>query len=155
MRRRKLLVVLAGLGVVCGALGVYVYRPWEAHYRGRPTSWWAWEVCRWVVYERTDGKRGITNPSPITPSDLLRDWLSGAPQRDTVFFGSPLMQGDPAAVSVLVELSRHLEKTARWFAVTALGKTGRVSEPAARGYRRPGGPRPGRATCGSAGTPAA
>jgi len=44
--RRGRAAVAAGLAALLLALvWCYEYRPWEARYRGRPTSWWAAWVC--------------------------------------------------------------------------------------------------------------
>jgi hypothetical protein len=50
--RRGRVLLAGGVAALAAALAVDWYRPWEAHYLGRPTSWWAWAFgityLRWV-----------------------------------------------------------------------------------------------------------
>src|SRR2546421_7646860 len=92
--RRGRAAVAVGLAALL-ASGVYEYRPWEAHYRGRPTSWWAAWVCDPEFRE------------PRPPAEKLwqevRARVKGyRPTTTTVV--SPLPPGDATAVPVLVEL---------------------------------------------------
>jgi hypothetical protein len=98
------------------------YRPWEAHYKGRPTSWWS-EQVRCLPLE------GLSIPE-LPPPPLAKDWLERAMEYCGIRpFGSDepradeVLRGDPAAVPVLIELLRSDDPRARVWAAEALAKT--------------------------------
>src|SRR5262245_37046630 len=100
--RRGRVAVVRGLVGARLALYWYVfeYRPWEAHYLGRPTSWWAREYDE--PYCPLPGRVGALG--------LLEEWLGRVGIR---LPGGPvdtrLLEGDPEAVPVLTELLRRPE----------------------------------------------
>jgi hypothetical protein len=89
-----LAAVLLAFGVDRGLDWYRWHRPGEAHFRGRPTSWWEWQHTRWQ------------NPP------AWRAWLEsvGAPYfADPLSPAEELAAGDPAAAPVLAELLKRPE----------------------------------------------
>jgi hypothetical protein len=106
--------LLAGLAAaVAAGVGcwVYSYRPWEAHYRGRPTSWWARELV--TAYEKERAlkdsliKQGPNAVAP--PPQWWNEWLKlvGIQKELTGEELEAFLDPDPDAIPVLVELLRH------------------------------------------------
>jgi hypothetical protein len=119
---------LALAGGLLAALAAYwygfEYRPWEDHFRGRPTSWWDRELAReWDGPTRPEGqpgwrerlaRYGLATPAPGSPARALR-------------------AGDPAAAPVLAGLLESQDRRTRGLAVeelTALGEAARPAVPA-------------------------
>jgi hypothetical protein len=110
--RRRTRIALAVLSVAALAtLAVFTYRPWEARYRGRPTSWWARKVSDLSADARPAWKQWLAS-ARIDPDPTDDD-------------GWGLVYGDSAAVPVLLELLRRPEVELRVLAVYGLGATGR------------------------------
>src|SRR4051812_41970013 len=107
--RASLAAGLAGLVALGAYLVLDEYRPWEQpRYRGRPGSWWA-EEYEGVIWAHDYAAPWMT---PFLRSPAWSDeWLGrvGIRLPDRPLDGR-LLQGDPGAVPVLVELlrSRHI-----------------------------------------------
>jgi hypothetical protein len=98
---------------------VFEYRPWEAHYRGRPTSWWAEEIARASPWD------GYVDHPP---------WLSWVgqfglplPERHRPWFA--LAEGEADAVPVLAELLAR-DPRKHGLAIVYLGHLGAKARPA-------------------------
>jgi hypothetical protein len=85
--------------------------PGEAHYIGRPTSWWAGEILHW---DKVIGRYSIRAPRP---DERLAPAGEG---------GLMLLLGDPRAIPVLTELLEDLEPAVRSFAGIGLERYGRL-----------------------------
>jgi hypothetical protein len=101
---------LAALLALAGYGYVFEYRPWEAHYRLRPTSWWAGEISCWV--DVSDSAFPPSYFAPLTPWEQwqLRLGVSSDEHSHRRF---RLLQGDPEAVPVLAELLRWPDPVVR------------------------------------------
>jgi hypothetical protein len=106
--------LLAGLAAAVAAGVVWwvlSYRPWEAHYRGRPTSWWARELV--AVYEKERAlKDSLIEQGPnavAPPPQWWNEWLKlvGIQTELTGDDWELLLSSDPDAIPVLLELLRH------------------------------------------------
>jgi hypothetical protein len=93
--RRARVALAGGLAAFLLALPVDWCRPWEAHYQGRPTSWWDREL----TWER-EGR--------LADQPFWRGWLGklGLPVPKQVSAEAVLEAGDPDAIPVLLELLR-------------------------------------------------
>src|SRR5262249_27785148 len=123
-RSRRGRTALAGGLVAALAFAVWCdwYRPWEAHYLGRPTSWWDREAREWLNSAASAGPVALwVRRRPDTP--LWREWLgrvTGRPADTAINVDlreeMPLLRGDPAAVPVLAELLRDPDLKCRLIA---------------------------------------
>src|SRR5262249_21345135 len=128
--RRGRLALAGGLAVVVLALArCYEYRPWEAHYQGRPTSWWARDVPRWVDTSDYFSARLPDSCAPPLPWEKWQLRL-GLLRREQYHEKFQLLRGDPAAVPVLVELLRWPDLVVRERAAVGLGDAGAGARPA-------------------------
>jgi hypothetical protein len=131
--RRSRALLAGGAAALAAALAVDWYRPWEAHYLGRSTSWWAAEYRGHGWYYTHPGPGEVHGEFGLS---LARDpawwqeWLArvgaGRPLHNP---DERLLRGDPAAVPVLVELARRPQAEVRITAARGLAHVG----PAARG----------------------
>jgi hypothetical protein len=116
-------VALAG-GLLAALLGgywyVFEYRPWEAHYRGRPTSWWAEEVERASPWDGT-----VDHPPWLS-------WLGefGLPLPERHRPWSALADGEADAVPVLAELVARNPSKHFLFSFVYLARLGAKARPA-------------------------
>src|SRR4051794_12911549 len=117
--RRRRVALAGGLAAVLLALAWYVfeYRPWEAHYLGRPTSWWAAWVCD------PEGRK------PRPPWENVRDELlarMGVPPPPGLWAMPDLLRNgrDPEAIPVLIELLEWPNDEAREWAAFQLFRFG-------------------------------
>jgi hypothetical protein len=100
--------LFAGI-LVIAVLGTWVNatRPWEAHYLGKPSSWWADRIRRRpTLHETLQSLGSWTKP--------LQVWFDGPPDLKKT------LDDNPAAVAVLIELLRHSDPEVRasaamWF----------------------------------------
>jgi hypothetical protein len=119
-------VALAG-GLLAALLGGYWYvfefRPWEAHYRLRPTSWWANEVPGWLDASDYHSARLPDYEARLSQWEKWQLQL-GLFSRKRHRERFQLLLGDPAAVPVLVELLRCPDPVARERAADGLGCCG-------------------------------
>jgi hypothetical protein len=109
---------LEAVAAVAGAPAVAWYRPWEARYRGRPTSDWAQE------YQGLDWLTSVACDSEgchFRVEGYSTRRLGGRVDQS-------LLRGDPAAVAVLGELLARPEHPSRMAAAYGLRRVG----PAAR-----------------------
>src|SRR3954471_24126112 len=109
--RRARVAVATGLAAAVLALGwCREYRPWEAHYRGKPTSWWA----AWV------GDPEWRKPRPPWESLWveLRALLGGPYLVDIPDLEMP--PKGPEAIPVLIELLDWPNDKAREWAADKL-----------------------------------
>lgn len=112
------------IGVVVAALmasATYAYRPWESHFKWRPTSWWAEEIMQWEESPSNIQFSGMLQP----PDEFRRRptrveaWLERIGIRGPSCDG-PLPLANPAAVPVLCELLSHPDPEVRSIALVAL-----------------------------------
>ncbi len=135
--KNRWLRVAAAVAVVTATLAlaywVEDYRPWEAHYKGKPSSWWAGMLA---VHTRTRFPPPPPPPSRWTDrlrgpfDDVLK--LSGYRKReqreaelpylvcDDVSLEVDELFVDPAMVPVLVELLEYPDSEMQLFAADAL-----------------------------------
>src|SRR5262245_14005064 len=63
--RRGRAAVAVGLAALLAVYRyVFEYRPWEAHYRGRPMTWWAADILRREEIRDVGGGRRVPPPAP-------------------------------------------------------------------------------------------
>src|SRR4051812_12536267 len=96
-------------------LGAYWYKPWEAHYRGRPTSWWAADILRWEEESLNLFASVYLSRPPSEIADWLA-WLTGNRELARHEDDLPLVKGDPAAVPVLTDLLKCPDAKVRYVA---------------------------------------
>jgi hypothetical protein len=92
------------------------YRPWEAHYRGRPTNWWARFILVFDTRTRSyDGfaserERGSSSSQLVWEAGLAKIGVQwGLPDKELDLFYTD----DAAAIPVLLELLRHGDREVR------------------------------------------
>lgn len=126
-QKRRLLLVLASLLILSGLFlvpsvrwPVYGWLRGEAFYQGMPTSWWAGEVQE-SFHELTAANWPTIWSADIRPSfsDRVRQWLLGYGRGDTWDTYS-LLEGDSAALAILLELLRDESAKARRVAISGL-----------------------------------
>jgi hypothetical protein len=128
---RTRLIVAAVMTAALLSAGLFIYRPWEARFRGRPTSGWA---------RRCEG--GFVGRAPILclegsdlpgwfshneiPKPFWYHWATAVGiKTDLADSETPyLISGDPAAVPVLLELVKHPSPLVRQVAVCGLQQVG-------------------------------
>jgi len=135
MTRRRLLLSLVLLLLAGGVLSLPAVHwrliGWwrgEAFFQDRPTSWWEQEIEHnfYVLPAFTSefDDRWYVHQAPPSVLESLNGWLSGGfpykPSRQ-----ASLTEGDPQALSVLLELIRSDKQEARWVAVSGLGPMAR------------------------------
>src|SRR5689334_17831640 len=133
---RPFRVALAGglalLAALFAFLLVAAYRPWEARYLGRPTSWWEEALAR----ERealglgpSEWRQWVESPDPGP--------AGRAPHLEA------LREAGPEAVPLLSDLLESEDWGTRWLACLLLGRLGPAARPAVPGLlavlARPGG----------------
>jgi hypothetical protein len=139
-KTRRGRLALAG-GLLALLLGgywfVFEYRPREAHYKGRPTSWWARECSRLEWGGSVSAWRYLSlSYTPVPPDGLdgavWEQWLRqlGVPLPFRPV-DERLLRGDPAAVPVLIELLRSPEDQSRTAGAYGLGRVGPAAREAA------------------------
>src|SRR5262245_54200488 len=127
--RRGRVAVGVGLATVLLAAGwCREYRPWEAHCRGRPVSWWDRAFTRYsqepVVFcgrWRPWWDRWLYPLGLSEPRDPLAEMVGGGPGVDF----------DPDAVPVLAALLGSADPNTRRLAIDILGAGGQAARPAA------------------------
>jgi HEAT repeat protein len=94
-------------------------RPWEAHFRGRPTAWWDRALVREAESRRTrlwrDRMESLGIPVPLPERDAPSD---------------SLVRGGPDALPVLAELLASPNPWSRRVAVEQLTRLGPAARPA-------------------------
>jgi hypothetical protein len=113
--RLTLAAALTVLVVAVAAAWVAWYRPWQAHYLGRPTSWWADRLA--VLSFDLFGPR----PPRTLPEEWLNRALSSLGVRvDESLSGREVAFGEPEAIPVLLELLRDPRPHVRRWAALSL-----------------------------------
>jgi hypothetical protein len=136
LTRRRVVALLALAVLAAAASWCHLYRPWEARYLDRPTSWWAAAAgrCRVSLVPQHAGP-GWERPAVIfhepspAPPDPLTSLAQGVLARLGVRRPPPtpgiwklVDQGDPEALPVLLELSRRPEPRSRLAATPGLAR---------------------------------
>jgi hypothetical protein len=133
-RRTRVALAVTVTALVAGATWGNWYRPWEAHYEGRPASWWARQYPSWKLTSQSFVFSGkpvyfwLPDPGP-PPKPFWFDWVTAIgikadltdPTRLT------LLRGDPDAVPVLRALLYNPLASVRQVAVYGLKMVGRRS----------------------------
>ena len=134
-----------GMGLLAVAMAGMVAFHWraeildrsnrESKYQGRPTSSWRrdlqrWEVCATITYGNMFSSH-TTRFRQRRPS-VWKKWLNLETDARWAerFSDHPLLQGDPAAVPVLVELLKDSDPEIRLIALEALCNTGTAAKAA-------------------------
>ncbi len=140
-RSWRLRVGLAAVALAALALASWVdrYRPWEAHFRGVPTSRWASRYAGWKLDDQWFGRDSVIwylryGQDPVPPPFWHR-WaaavgihLTWDPAQQLVNPESEeLMRGDTDSVPVLLEMLRHRSPEVREVAVYGLAVVGKKS----------------------------
>jgi hypothetical protein len=125
-RSRRAQLALAG-GVLAALLALgwcYEYRPWEAHYRGRPASWWEKRVREQIKTVITANNVWFDVISPSSLGVGWRDWLKGAGVPVCAILPAPPAAEElsraPGAFSVLAQLHRSRHTEVRRYAAACL-----------------------------------
>lgn len=109
----------------------------ESFYSGRPTSWWSAEVKQWRFSEEFDlWELGGYWPLWEAQPCFFDEWLvtyfgmirTPVPAIDTLL----ILQADPAAIPVLLELLKDEDPRVRWAGAVGLGRIGVKVKPAFR-----------------------
>jgi hypothetical protein len=122
---RPFRVALAGGLALLAALFAFLlvasYRPWEARYLGRPTSWWEEALARekGALGRASEWRRWFESPGPIEVGPHLR----------------ALRDAGPEAVPLLVELLSSPDLDTRSLACLFLGHMGPAARPAVPALR--------------------
>jgi hypothetical protein len=151
-RTPLILTILALVVAVLLASWCLSYRPWEAHYRGHPTSWWA---AQYPAGQMEHDPPPPPDPQlqqlwidPIIPADPFSycpgprpkafwyDWAAAVGMKsnrddDDEMEQRALFLGDPDSIPVLRELSGHPSPRVRQAAVYGLMKVGKRNPGAA------------------------
>jgi HEAT repeats len=146
-RRKWLLFSMAGLALLtAGALrfgwsDLVGWARGEARYRGRCTNAWADDVRDWVPMwiVGTSGPRHSHRPAK-PPTCFVRVqadpwWWPALHGVSVCTENPPLQEGDPAAVSLLLELLRDRDRTVRLLASQGLGRVGPAAKEAVPALR--------------------
>ena len=141
MSKRKALnsgLLLAGLvaALYFGPGGYWRVRGWldnEPSYAGWPASYWRHEADRCSTLEiEANNNIVLRNADDFySMSELKPRWL----RHDVWHLDHPLMQGNPAAVSVLLELLKDDRPNIRIIALCALARIGPGAEEAVPAIR--------------------
>jgi HEAT repeat protein len=124
-KRRFLWVSLTLLAVLAAApFGYYVWvRSHGGHfYRGRSTTYWSWETRRYFEHPT-----GWSEPFP----DRCLDFLGWLLLRLGKGPGEPaVLEGDPSALPVLLDLMQEEDVGVRCWAIAAIGRVGPAAQSA-------------------------
>ncbi|HEY1380844.1 MAG TPA: HEAT repeat domain-containing protein [Gemmataceae bacterium] len=131
MKRRRLVAVTAAVALVAAGfvlppsrLVVLGVIRGESFYRGWPTCYWHRDLARYrELWSPLSGDWYLIR-EPVA----VEDWLARVLGRDVIPTRPPILDGDPAALPVLIELLQCPDYKTRRAAATGLGAIG----PAAR-----------------------
>jgi hypothetical protein len=115
-RIRFALLLTAASAATIVTVWTRAYRPWEAHYRGRPTNWWARFIvdfdtkCRSYDGFADEREHGSSSSRLVWEAGLAKIGVQwGLPDKELDLFYTD----DAAAIPVLLELLRHRDREVR------------------------------------------
>jgi hypothetical protein len=133
-KRRVNVLAIGGMLLVAGMVGsiwqsdLIGWWRGEAKYKGRYTNSWRVELRRWEKVSICGGSSGQPRLVWSRGPALWHEWLAEPFARPGDFdspVSPPLLNGDPEAIPVLVELLRAPEPNVRLIAAEALASFGR------------------------------
>jgi hypothetical protein len=104
-RRRLVSGLFVLLALSCFSCWCFVFRPWEAHYRGRPSSYWIEPLIKFDQDPSSAFRQWYATPKtpPVGLFASVRAWLESVFEDPRVNF----RPHDPAFIPVLDDLLKH------------------------------------------------